>query len=170
MTVDTLIEDQSWDEIPGLESLAHAAVEAALAVARASDLREAEVSLLFTSDERVRELNRDYRGKNSPTNVLSFPYGDQPRGDGAPRVLGDIVLASGIIAEEARVQGKPLATHACHLIVHGMLHLLGFDHEDDGAADAMEALEVRALGLLGLPDPYVTAGAPEREAFEAPAN
>jgi len=97
----------------------------------------------------VRDLNARFRGKDSPTNVLSFPAGPNPMGH-----LGDVALAFGVCESEARAQGKPLADHLRHLVVHGLLHLLGYDHEDEAEGDVMEALERSILSRMGVPDPY----------------
>jgi probable rRNA maturation factor len=113
----------------------------------------AEVSLLLADDAEIRDLNRTWRGRDEPTNVLSFPL-DAPHRGVAPRPLGDIVLAYGTVAREAAARGVPVCQHAAHLVVHGMLHLLGHDHENEAQARDMEALEVRVLARLGLPDPY----------------
>lgn len=107
------------------------------------------VVILLTDDETVRGLNARFRGQDKPTNVLSFPA---PEGPGAP--LGDIALAFGVCAAEARNQGKPLADHLRHLVIHGVLHLMGWDHETDDEAEAMEALERGLLAALGVADPY----------------
>ena len=109
---------------------------------------EADVAILLTDDETVRDLNARFRGKDAPTNVLSFPSG---MADGP---LGDIALAYGVCAREAAEQGKPLAHHLSHLVAHGVLHLLGFDHQDEDEAEAMEAQERTVLEGLGVPDPY----------------
>lgn len=117
-----------------------------------------EVSLVLADDEQVRALNRQFRGIDAPTNVLSFPEpedGTDIGADGAA-FLGDIVLAFETIAREAGDAGKPLAEHACHLAVHGTLHLLGHDHHTDDDAVIMEALEVATLARLGIADPYST--------------
>jgi probable rRNA maturation factor len=116
-----------------------------------------EVSILLTDDRRMRQLNRAYRGKDRPTNVLSFAALDGARPKpGAPWLLGDIVLASGVIAREAKQQAKRVDHHLSHMAVHGMLHLLGYDHEDDSDAEIMEALEVAALAAMGIANPYET--------------
>ncbi len=153
LSIDILVEDERWGEIADLEALTCSAIEAACAVA---DLEadEAEVCVLFTDNEEVRRLNSEFRGKDKPTNVLSFPATGGPLAEGAPLMFGDIVLAREVVAAEALEQSKPLANHVTHLIVHGMLHLAGFDHENDAEAETMEALEVEALARLGLPNPY----------------
>ncbi len=156
-----------WDSSTDWHALADAAVKAAVAASEWADLLEArlaaEVSVKFTTDEEVHALNAEYRGKNKPTNVLSFPMVDADMlealaGAGAGEVLlGDIVLAQGVCAREAAEKGITVRDHATHLIAHGTLHLLGYDHEESEAeAEAMEAAERRALASLGIADPYLT--------------
>ena len=121
----------------------------------AGRIEAAELSLVFSNDERVQELNADYRGKPKPTNVLSFPSnlpGELPAGQ--EKLLGDVIVAFETISREASEQGKTLENHLCHLIVHGVLHLLGYDHEIDSSADKMEALEIAALAHMSVPNPY----------------
>ena len=128
-----------------------------LAAAQAADLPDiaddAEVSMVFTDDARIQVLNRQYRGKDRPTNVLSFPAAPLVPGRLGPP-LGDIVLARETIALESEAQGLDFADHLTHLIVHGFLHLLGYDHEAHGEAVVMERLETAILGRLGIADPY----------------
>lgn len=120
-------------------------------------------SLLFTSDEEVHALNREWRGKDKPTNVLSFPMLEREDlldllPEGPPEMLGDIALAFETCAREATEKGVPIEDHAAHLIVHGLLHLAGHDHEiSEADADAMEALETKTLAILGISDPYGAA-------------
>ena len=115
---------------------------------------DVEATLRFVDDEEGRQLNKEFRGKDYATNVLTFAYGDDmPRVPGQP-LLGDIVLCAPVVAKEAAEQGKALAAHYAHLVVHGMLHLQGYDHEKDKEARAMEAKETRILAELGFPDPY----------------
>ncbi len=112
-----------------------------------------ELSLLLTADEEIRALNKSWRGKDEATNVLSFSL-DAPFSGEAPRPLGDVVLAYETVAREAAARGIPVRQHAAHLVVHGVLHLLGYTHGTDSQARDMEALEVRVLKALGMPDPY----------------
>ena len=153
MSVLIEVEDDAWQALAGLDALARTAVAAALAGAKA-DSGEGVVALLFTDDGTISGINAEWRGKDKPTNVLSFPAPDMPVPAGEPRPLGDIVLAHGVIAREAAEQGKTLHDHTAHLIVHGVLHLLGFDHETVEDAEAMERLEASILKGLGISDPY----------------
>jgi probable rRNA maturation factor len=154
-----------WDSSTDWAQLAQAAVRAAVAQSHVAGLLEsglnAEVSVRFTSDEEVKGLNSDWRGKDRATNVLSFPMVEPDRleslvrAEGGEALLGDIVLAHGICAAEAEGKGIAACTHAAHLVVHGALHLLGFDHErGDEDAETMEDAERRALARLGIADPY----------------
>ena len=154
--------DSEWDSSSGWDRIARAAAEAAIAESAFPQLgrsdRTVELSLRLTGDAAVRELNAAWRGKQTPTNVLSFPMAkaaelESPE-EGPELMIGDIVLARGVCAAEAEAKAIPLADHATHLIVHGTLHLLGYDHADESAAADMEAREVRALARLGLADPY----------------
>jgi probable rRNA maturation factor len=145
--VDVEIEDPAWTEaLPDAEMLARGAALAALDDEGAA---HEGVTILLADDEAVRELNHRFRQKDAPTNVLSFPAPHNPE-----RHLGDIALAYGVCAREAAEQGKPMAHHLQHLVVHGVLHLLGYDHIGDDEAEAMEGLERAVLAGLGVPDPY----------------
>ena len=141
-------------------ALAERALSATARVERAIANPRLSTSLLFTSDEEVHALNREWRGKDKPTNVLSFPMLEREElldlaAEGPPEMLGDLALAYGTCEREAAGKGIPLADHAAHLIVHGLLHLAGHDHvESDAQAEAMEALEIAALAKLGIADPY----------------
>ena len=142
--IDIEVEADAWSA--DLPDVADVVARAAEQVAPSGD-----VVILLTDDEAVRDLNDRFRGKNRPTNVLSFPAPENAR----PH-LGDIVLAHGVCAAEAREQGKPFADHLSHLVIHGILHLMGHDHEADDEAEAMEAQERTLLAALGIPDPYLS--------------
>lgn len=151
--VDVLRPSRLWSALPHATArLRQAAVAAVRAMAEDSIQPSSSLTLVMSSDQRVRELNAGWRGKDQPTNVLSFPA--RPGPPGAPRHLGDVILAFETIDREAVEQGKALAAHATHLVVHGVLHLLGQDHDTEEHAAAMEALEVRILAGLGVADPY----------------
>jgi probable rRNA maturation factor len=149
---DVEIEDPAWSAaLPDAEALVLAAAEATLA----SEGAVGEgVTLLLTDDETILDLNLRFRQQDKPTNVLSFPAPQNPE-----RFLGDIALAYGVCAKEAQEQGKPLANHLQHLVAHGVLHLLGYDHESDAQAEEMEGLERAVLAGLGVPDPYLAGPA-----------
>lgn len=152
--------EAAWPSPPDWEDLARRAASAAAQVAPELANPRLSASLLFADDAEVRELNREWRGKDKPTNVLSFPMLERGEllalaPDGPPELLGDIALALETCLREAEGKGAALEHHAAHLIVHGLLHLAGYDHEtgpDDAAA--MEALEIKALALIGIADPY----------------
>lgn len=163
--VETVIEDARWEAF-GLCALAERAGRAVLA---GLDLHGEgfSISLMGCDDARIAELNADFRGKPVPTNVLSWPSEErgaefvgetpdlpEPGPGDEPEPLGDIAIAWDTCAREAEEQGKPMADHVTHLLVHGVLHLLGYDHVEDEDAALMEALEVRILATLGVSDPY----------------
>ena len=145
--IDIQVDEPRWRKVRGLSARLRRATELALRRGKAG--KSSALTILLTDDARLKALNRNFRGKNKPTNVLSFPS------DAADGVyLGDIALAYDVTATEARAGGKRFVDHAMHLTVHGVLHLLGFDHETDRAAGVMEPLETRILGELGIADPY----------------
>jgi probable rRNA maturation factor len=162
--IETAILNEGWDEAVDWQKLAENAVFTTIAAtpygALATLNAAVEVSIKLTRDDEVQALNRDYRHKDQPTNVLSFPM--VPRdmlptlsnSDDGEILLGDIVLAQGVCVHEAAARAISVAAHATHLIVHGTLHLLGYDHIEDGDAEAMESLEVAVMANLGLHDPY----------------
>ena len=155
MIVEADVSDD-WDSRTDWESLADRAVRAAVAHSRHAGLADAacEVSVKFTSDEEVRGLNAAWRGKDKATNVLSFPMADENQLETA-HMLGDIVLAYGVCAAESADRDVAIEIHATHLVVHGMLHLLGYDHEtNDADAALMEQTEREALASIGIADPY----------------
>lgn len=158
-----VLHEEGWPDVDW-DQLARRAVSTAIAhspyAAFLSDPTSYEVAVKLTSDAEVQTLNRDYRGKDRPTNVLSFPMVQDDllqataNTDDGEVLLGDIVLAEGVCAAEAAEKGLSVADHATHLIVHGTFHLLGYDHMIDAEAESMEALEIKALAELGLSDPY----------------
>ena len=152
-SIDVEVQDARW--LVQLRTGRALCRRAALAALAGAPRRSGMVlAIALADDAAVRKLNRSFRGKDKPTNVLSFPADAHATPPGAPRFLGDIVLARQTVTREAREQGKPLVDHLKHLVVHGTLHLLGYDHEADAEAARMEALEVRILSGLGVPNPY----------------
>ena len=167
-TVDILVNCPLWRSERGIRTvLRHAIAEAGLATRNQGDL-----AIVLSGDEAVRALNRDWRREDQPTNVLSFPavrrsggpstrrHGASKNGSGAVvpdghRCLGDIVIAYETAAREAKAEHKPLRYHVAHLAVHGFLHLVGYDHQDDKEAATMESLEIAVLARIGIPNPYV---------------
>lgn len=156
--VDMNVEDPRWDALD-LEGLAERAARAAVA-SQGLDPAACEISLLAAGDARIAELNAAYRARTGPTNVLSWPAAEVPLAPGEPRFLGDLALAWETCAAEAAAAGVAPADHVTHLVVHGVLHLLGHDHEDDAEAEAMEATETKVLASLGVADPYSRQEAP----------
>lgn len=157
LDIDVVLDGGDWDQVAGAERLVR---EAAAAVAHDLALSRSEVCVALSNDEQVAELNGSYRGKPKPTNVLSFPAVPMLPVEGDPRFLGDIVLALETLQREAADLEVPLAHHMQHLVVHGLLHLLGYDHQSEDEAREMEGLEVRVLSRLGIADPYAAAGEP----------
>jgi probable rRNA maturation factor len=153
ITIGINVEAGDWPARRALRGLASRAVGAATAAAGLKS-PSSELGILFSDDARVRVLNAGWRGKDKPTNVLSFPAFSWKRGDALPPMLGDVVLAAETVRREAGVEDKPFEHHLTHLIVHGVLHLLGYDHETDADAEEMEDIERRALAALAIPDPY----------------
>ena len=153
---EVLVTADCWQTEPGAEAVIHRAIEAAAEIADA-DTDDAELAVMLTDDDGIRTLNQNWRGIDKATNVLSFPA-LQPTGpvgpDDAPRMLGDIAIAYQTTRREADEEQKPFDHHLSHLAVHGFLHLIGYDHESDGEAEAMESLEREILAQLGIPDPY----------------
>ena len=153
VAVDVLVEADGWSAVPDAAAIVEAAVRAACAAAAPGLEPGTEVAVMLTDDAHIRVLNRDWRGKDKATNVLSFPAPDADAFQEAPH-LGDIAIAFETTQREAAEESKPIAHHLAHLAVHGALHLIGHDHEDGEEAEAMEATERRVLAGLGVPDPY----------------
>jgi probable rRNA maturation factor len=141
--ITLLVEDPKWRTHRGLAARLTMAAEAARKAARL----KGDFTILLANDKKLKTLNHDFRGKDKPTNVLSFP--------GSGGYAGDIALAYGVTKKEAKVADKSLTDHATHLVVHGVLHLAGHDHERPKEARAMEGLEVKILGRLGIANPYM---------------
>ena len=153
IAVDIALEAEAWGDEDRWRPLAETV---AAAVAARDELivpDAAELSLVLTDDAHIRVLNRNWRGFDKPTNVLSFPAGDDDEEDPGP-LLGDVIVAHETMAREAEDEGKSFEDHFAHLLVHGLLHLFGFDHENDAEAEEMEALETEILAGLGVADPY----------------
>jgi probable rRNA maturation factor len=159
--IDISAESEGWQRVPGIEACVRRAAEAAM---RDGEAPPSEISVVLSDDEHIRELNKHHRNMDKPTNVLSFPAARIKAPAGAPRFLGDIVLAFETVEREAREEEKPLENHISHLVVHGVLHLLGYDHEDEDEANLMENRERQILSGLGIPDPYAERGAAAKPA------
>ena len=147
MSITLLIQDANWRKARGLSARLKRA--ASLALKRGGGSAESSLTILLTDDKRLQALNLSFRGKDGPTNVLSFPAAS-----GAEDYLGDVAIAYGVTAREAKVAGRNLADHATHLAVHGVLHLLGFDHGTVRQAKIMEPLETMILDALNIADPH----------------
>ena len=165
MLVVAIEADEEWDSRTSWEELVARAARAAVAESAfpqlGSSVRPVELSVRLTSDDEVRLLNAHWRNKDKPTNVLSFPMAEayeleQADEEGPGLLLGDVILAHGVCQREAADKSISIEDHAAHLVVHGTLHLLGYDHNGDKDADEMEAREVRALARLGIANPYGT--------------
>jgi probable rRNA maturation factor len=161
-SIEILVGAGDWPPEAELRDIAERAVAAAVAALEAAPGGSAlpsppkwlapgtELSILFTDDAAIRKLNAEWRGKDRPTNVLSFPQASGP-------LLGDVILAAETVRDEAALARKPIEDHMAHLIVHGFLHVIGYDHEADEEAEAMEAVEREALKRMGIADPYAPA-------------
>lgn len=161
VAVDVFIEAGDWQRcLPASEDICQRAARGALAVVAGEPGNAAvEACVVLADDAMVRRLNQRFRGIDSPTNVLSFPAGGNATAEPTQRrALGDIAVAFETAQAEAEATGTPFADHLSHLVVHAMLHLLGYDHEVDEEAEAMERLEVEILAVLEIPDPYAGAG------------
>ena len=166
--IDIMVDSPLWKTQRGVKAVLQRAIGEAAAMAATSG---GELAIVLTDDSAIRALNRDWRGKDQPTNVLSFPAHAPAHGPshahphageplGRVRLLGDIVIAYETMAREAMAEGRPFRHHLAHLAVHGFLHLLGHDHAQDAQADAMEALETAVLARLDVPNPYPNPALP----------
>lgn len=155
-TIEVLVVAECWRNEPDADAVIHRAIAAA-AEAVETDVADAELAVMLTDDFGIRTLNNNWRGIDKPTNVLSFPALQREgarKPDEAPPMLGDIAIAYETLRREADEEGRPFDHHLSHLAVHGFLHLIGYDHENDADADEMETLETEILAQLGIPDPY----------------
>jgi len=153
---EVLVVADCWRNEPEADAVIQRAIAAA-ADAVDADVAEAELAVMLTDDTGIRTLNRNWRGVDKPTNVLSFPAlqpSTAPRPGDAPRMLGDIAIAYETMRREAHEEQKPFDHHLSHLAVHGFLHLIGYDHENEADAEAMESFETEILAQLGIPDPH----------------
>ena len=158
LDISVLVEDAAWQKrLPRLQKKIVRAVEVALLSQHKLRLKSDayELSVVLTNDTRIKALNKEHRRKNYATNVLSFPQDAVPVGPGLPAMIGDIVLTHNVIADEAATEGKTFDRHFIHLVVHGVLHLCGYDHETPAQARTMEGLEKSILADLNIPDPYL---------------
>ncbi|MBI2714552.1 MAG: rRNA maturation RNase YbeY [Rhizobiales bacterium] len=151
--IDIQVASPLWQAQPRAEQAVRAAIVAAAALSTA----DGEVSILLTDDKAIRALNRDWRGIDKPTNVLSFPAPAAAPG-ALPKMLGDIVMAYETLAQECDREDRIFLHHLAHLTVHGFLHLIGYDHQTDAQADEMEGLESKIMARMNLPDPYLANG------------
>jgi probable rRNA maturation factor len=149
--IEVIVRSARWRKRPTAKTIVKKAV---LAAAKAVSTRPTELAIVLSDDSAIRTLNRDWRGKNAPTNVLSFPAAQPGKSRSAPPYIGDIVIAYQTVAREAVAESKPFNHHLAHLAIHGFLHLLGYDHENDRDAQKMEQLERKILKRLAVPDPY----------------
>ncbi len=153
LEIDLTVESGDWPGQDELEALAQKAIATSVRIAELNAMPGSEVSLLLTDDAAIRELNNRWRDKDKPTNVLSFP-GSDPSGDVYGPMLGDIVFAFETIRREADELGIDFSDHFTHLVVHGILHLFDYDHQEDDEAEKMESLERAILATLNIADPY----------------
>ena len=158
--IDIIVRSARWRKHSTAKTLVKKAV---LAAAKAVSTSPIELAIVLSNDSAIRALNRDWRGKNAPTNVLSFPVHGRPAGQrragkrsNRSPYIGDIVIAFETVAREAKAQDKPFGHHLAHLAIHGFLHLHGYDHENDREAQEMERLERKILAGLAIPDPYAS--------------
>lgn len=159
LNIDIAVQDPQWEDIKDLENITHEAITRTMDMADTpdnADNKPFEISVVFVNDDMIRVLNKEYRGKNKPTNVLSFAMlDDENTPETAIVSLGDIILAFETVAREANDNDRFIRDHIAHLLVHGTLHLLGYDHLEDDDANMMETLEIRILEGLDIQNPYL---------------
>jgi len=151
LEIDVNIDAPAWEGVEGLETLVQDCLRQSLAISGAALAPACEISVTFCDDAEIRALNARWRGKDQPTNVLSFPT---PGALETKPLLGDVIVAYETVAREAAEQGKALRDHVAHMVAHGFLHLIGYDHEIAAEAEGMEALERKIAAAVGFPDPY----------------
>lgn len=154
VTIDVVVESPQWEAEANLEAAIHEAVAAALAAGDLRPMPGAELAVILADDAHVRSLNREWRDQDKPTNVLSFPGAGDDEDPEEVLLLGDVVIAYETVKREAEEAEKPFRHHLAHLVVHGTLHLFGYDHIEPDEAEAMEETERQALARLAIPDPY----------------
>jgi probable rRNA maturation factor len=169
MDVDISMQSETWAAHPELGPLLARAARKAVEVAGLPVDRHAELSIVLADDDFVRRLNRTFLGRDSATNVLSFPQDCAAAGEGR-RLLGDVALAYETVAREAAAENKPLQHHAAHLVIHGLLHLFGYDHDSDETATEMEEIERTVLEALAIPDPHAQNEAQSEPAVLGPSS
>ena len=160
LALERVDDDGDWASVGPVDDMIAAVAQVLAAAPELSDVYPATAAVALSNNDAVRRLNAAYRGKDKPTNVQSFPAPDLPEtlADAEPQALGDVVLALETLIDESAAAGIPLAHHFQHLLIHGLLHLIGYDHESDAEAEEMEALETALLARLGIPDPYAEGG------------
>lgn len=152
--IDIDVSDEKWhDLIEGIENYTHNVIKNILSNLL-SNTEHVEISIVLSDDDFIQNLNKDYRNKDKPTNVLSFPQTEEDEMDMPTLMLGDIIITSGVIEQEAKEQKKSIKDHYTHMLVHGCLHLLHYDHITDEQAEEMESLEIKILDNLGIKNPY----------------
>ena len=155
--IEMNIACDGWPSLEVLEKLTESAIASAIKTAQLKFPDDAELSLLFADNEMVNKLNSEFRKIDKPTNVLSFPSEELKRGESAGRMLGDIAFALETVEYEAIQDSLKFDHHLCHLMIHGFLHLFGYNHDNDVEADIMEAIETKALASMGINNPYDNA-------------
>ncbi len=152
--IDITVSAEGWSDEPHLMGILTKAIKSVAETAKLKWPQDAELSVLFTNDKQMASINGEWREKNQPTNVLSFPGSDVEIGEQSDFMIGDLVFAYETVKREALDQEKQFEDHLTHLIIHGFLHLFGYDHIEENQAEQMEALEIKSLAQMGINDPY----------------